>query len=109
MFVEFKGALAEQFVFQELVGCGRELWYYRKDKPTREVDFLLEDGARVVPIEVKSGSKTYAKSFGEFVREHGVTDAYKISQAAYRLRGEGSVDYVPLYMVEGLGKMLGEA
>ena len=93
LFIEFKGAMAEQLVFQELVASGWKPWYYRKDKPTREVDFLLESGSQIVPIEVKSGEKTYAKSFGEFIREHEIETAFKISQTEYRARKNGAVEY----------------
>lgn len=107
LFVEFKGAMAEQLVFQELVANGWKPWYYRKDKPTREVDFLLESGSQIVPIEVKSGEKTYAKSFGEFIREHEIETAFKISQAEYRARKNGAVKYWPMYLVEGLRGAIG--
>lgn len=99
LFTEFRGAMSEQYVFSELVATGHELWYYKKDKPTREVDFLIEKNSEVIPIEVKSGKKTYSVSFGEFIREHKIENAIKTSQAEYRSRGKGSVDYLPLYMI----------
>ncbi|MBQ9180898.1 ATP-binding protein [Candidatus Saccharibacteria bacterium] len=97
LFVEFRGAFTEQFVLQELKSAGYYPWYYKKDKPAREVDFLIEKDGGFIPIEVKSGEKTYSKSLGEFIREYGVENAVKLSQAVYRPREKGAVEYLPLY------------
>lgn len=102
LFVEFRGALSEQLVFSELTATGHTLWYYKKDKPTREVDFLIEKNAEIIPIEVKSGEKTYSSSLGEYLREYSSVRAIKISQADYRPRQNGSVEYLPLYMAESI-------
>ena len=102
MFKEFKGAMTEQLVFSELVAKKYVPYYYKKDKPTREVDFIIEKGGEVVAIEVKSGEKTYSKSLGEVIREYDINTAYKISQVKYRSRDKGAVEYLPLYLTDTL-------
>lgn len=102
LFTEFRGALAEQYVFSELTASGHNLWYYKKDKPTREVDFLIERENEIIPIEVKSGTKTYAKSFGDFIHENKTKYAIKTSLVEHRPVNKGSVEYLPLYMVESI-------
>lgn len=59
IFEEFNGLMAEQFVLQEL--SGQELFYWSNDA-TAEVDFVGQFGAKIVPIEVKSGENVHAKS-----------------------------------------------
>lgn len=102
LFEEFKGAMGEQYVFQELTASGQNTFFYKKDKPTREVDFLLENVAEVIPIEVKSGEKTYSKSFGEYIRQQKPDHAFKLSLVSYRTHNTGSVDYLPLYAASSL-------
>lgn len=97
LFTEFRGAMSEQLVFSELTAAGEHPYYYKKDKPTREVDFIIEKENEVVAIEVKSGEKTYSKSLGEAIRKYDIKTAYKLSQAKYRPRDKGAVEYRPLY------------
>ena len=60
---EFKGALAEQFIFQELIASGTEPFYYATDDSKSEIDFIIQtkDGS-VLPIEVKSGTSISSAS-----------------------------------------------
>ena len=98
LFIEFKGAMAEQFVMQELIAVKFHPFYYKKDKPSREVDFLLDLGHIILPIEVKSGEKTYSKSLGEYIMANNIQRAIKLSYKEYREHGKGSVDYIPIYL-----------
>ncbi|MBR2709663.1 ATP-binding protein [Candidatus Saccharibacteria bacterium] len=105
LFLEFKGAMAEQFVLQELVAAGYVPYYYHKDKPAREVDFLLDFGHTILPIEVKSGEKTYSASLGSYIREYSPEVAVKLSMNPYREHQTGTVDYVPLYLAGQVGDL----
>lgn len=102
MFIEFRGAMSEQLVFSELIAKQFQPYYYKKDKPIREVDFIIEKGPEIIAIEVKSGGKTYSKSLGEVIRQYDIHTAYKLSQVKYRARDKGSVEYRPLYLAEGV-------
>ena len=104
LFSEFNGAMAEQFVFQELVAAGQTPYYYRKDKPAREVDFLLDLGNEIIPIEVKAGTNTTSASLGAYLAENATKRAYKVSQREYRQHQTGCVDYLPLYLAGKIGK-----
>lgn len=63
LFVEFKGALTEQYVCQQLKTLADlELCYYTNDRGSCEVDFVVDTGGRVMPLEVKAETNLRAKS-----------------------------------------------
>ncbi|WP_317195098.1 ATP-binding protein [Algoriphagus oliviformis] len=62
LFTEFKGAMSEQFVLQELVAHGQTLFYWSADRGVAELDFVLQHGGKVVPVEVKAEENLKAKS-----------------------------------------------
>lgn len=63
IFQEFKGALAEQYVQQQLLAeCGLETYYWASEKSGSEIDFLIQNEMSIVPIEVKAEVNLQAKS-----------------------------------------------
>ena len=85
LFTEFKGALAEQFVCQELVAAGIEPYYYATDDSRAEIDFIVQDrDGRPLPIEVKSGTNTSSASLNAFLRKNPeISAAMKLSLLPY--------------------------
>ena len=97
VFTEFKGALTEQYVFQQL-HPHHDLYYYSKANSTLEIDFLLQDeDDNIVPIEVKAETNVKAKSLRMFAIEQKSTTAYRMSMNPYRK--EDWLINVPLYAV----------
>ncbi len=95
IFTEFKGALTEQYVLQQIVQK-YEPYYYSKASSTQEIDFLIQDDADdIVPIEVKAETNVKAKSLRQFVAEQKVKKAYRLSMNGYRQ--EEWLTNVPLY------------
>lgn len=81
---EFKGALAEQYVFQEMIAAGVQPYYYSKDDSRAELDFLVDTKDGPAPIEVKSGKALASKSFTAIMRENPkVVRGYKLSLLPY--------------------------
>ena len=100
IFTEFKGALTEQYVLQQLV-LRYEPYYYAKTNSTQEIDFLLQDEEdEIVPLEVKAETNVKAKSLRQFVADNRSKKAYRISMNDYQ-QGDW-VTNVPLYAVNGL-------
>lgn len=63
IFVEFKGALTEQYVHQQIISeTGYIPYYYAPEKSTVEIDFILQKGKNIVPVEVKAEENLRAKS-----------------------------------------------
>jgi predicted AAA+ superfamily ATPase len=71
VFVEFKGALTEQYVLQELL-CRQDIpvAYWEADGGTAEVDFVAQMGGLVVPIEVKAGVNLRARSLASYKQRY---------------------------------------
>ncbi len=102
-----QGAIAEQFVGQELaayssVGKFSNLTYWHREKrgSLAEVDYLLEHKGKVVPIEVKSNIQGGMKSMHSFLKERQCDLGIKISK--YPFSFDGTVKTIPLYAVEKL-------
>ena len=99
LFVEFKGALTEQYVCQQLktledIG----VYYYTNERSSCEVDFVLDTGEQVVPIEVKAETNLKAKSLKVYREKFAPTLSIRSSMADYK-QEEGLVN-LPLYAIE---------
>ena len=99
LFTEFKGALTEQFVYQELrLNEELQIKYHTFEKSKYEIDFLIQDEEdEIVPIEVKSGTNLHAYSFNVFCEKHKPKTAIRTSLANYRQ--EEWMTNVPLYII----------
>ena len=87
-----KGMIAEQFVAQHLAYLGNEtrgpeLFYWLREKGSQkgEIDFLLQQGTQIIPIEVKSSAAGHLKSLFYFVKEKKKEKAVKVSLAPYSI------------------------
>ena len=100
IFTEFKGALTEQYVMQQLV-LKYEPCYSAKAKSTQEIDFLIENEEdHVIPLEVKAETNVKAKSLRQFVLENNPALAYRISMNDYQV--DSWLVNLPLYAVNTL-------
>lgn len=98
MFVEFKGALTEQYVLQQLVtDPDIGIYYYTNDRGNCEIDFLIDDGDKVIPMEVKAELNLKAKSLKTYREKYLPEVAVRTSMADYK-ENDGLVD-MPLYMI----------
>lgn len=101
IFVEFKGALTEQFVLQELV-VETEFtpYYFATDTSTFEMDFMIQKGKNVVPVEVKAETNQQAKSLKAYCQKYGPEYAVRISMKNYQ--EEEWLTNLPLYAVSSI-------
>ena len=87
-FTEFKGALTEQYVMQELKSAGKiKLYYFATEKAAYEVDFLIQKKMSVIPIEVKAETNLKAKSLRYYYDKYSPEYAYRLSMADYIEQG----------------------
>jgi predicted AAA+ superfamily ATPase len=96
IFTEFKGALTEQFVMQQLrIESDRYIGYWTNERSTAEVDFIIQDEGEIIPVEVKSGENLHSKSFRLFCEKYKPGKAIRTSMAPYK--EEGWMTNIPLY------------
>lgn len=109
IFTEFKGALAEQYVQQELrASSEKELFYWSSNQSDVEIDFVFSSGAALIPIEVKAEINLRAKSLFTFCRKQQVKLAMRTSMAPFAVNtipGKTEDDNltlldIPLYAIE---------
>jgi len=82
IFVEFKGALTEQYVFQQIKNL--EPYYWSAKNSKGEVDFLVQVQEKVIPIEVKAEENLKSKSLKAFVEKYKLNTSIRISMSNYR-------------------------
>ena len=101
LFKEFKGALTEQYVLQELKTLkGIQCYYWTAERGTAEVDFVVDNGADVLPIEVKAEINLQAKSLKVFHEKYQPAKSIRTSMADYK--DEGWLVNLPLWAVENI-------
>lgn len=94
---DFKGGMTENYVCTQLVGSGFKLHFWRNEKGTKEVDFLLMQKGKIIPVEVKSGLNTKSDSLNEYVRLFKPEYSIRISEKNFGF--ENNIKSIPLYAV----------
>ena len=98
LFTQFKGALTEQFVLQQLRSIELDyIGYWTNEKSTTEVDFVIQHKGKIIPIEVKSGENLRAKSFKHFCSKYKPEVAIRTSLTDFKK--ESWMINVPLYII----------
>lgn len=98
IFVEFKGALTEQYVLQQLVSdTAYTPFYFGTEKSTFEQDFIIQKGKVVVPIEVKAETNIKSQSLKAFCDKYNPQMAVRFSAMKYV--DQGWMKNIPLYAV----------
>ena len=92
---QFKGPLTENFVLQQLRGQFKVEPHYYADK-TKEIDFVLQYGTDIIPIEVKAGEDKSAPSFKRYIQEKQPQYALRFSKRGY-MQNE-AITNLPLYL-----------
>ena len=92
---QFKGPLTENYLLQQLRGQFEVEPRYFSTKNS-EIDFVLQNGMEIIPVEVKGGEDKSAPSFKRYVSEHHPEYALRFSKRGYRKDGE--ITNIPLYL-----------
>lgn len=83
VFTEFKGAFTEQYVLQQLLALGLKPYYWSNTKTPSEIDFVIQDSQRVIPIEVKAEENVRARSLAQFIKDTPGLKGLRISMKGY--------------------------
>ena len=92
----YKGVIAENFVANQLVCNGFDLYYYRSNN-TSEVDFLLYTKDGIIPVEVKAGNATQSKSLKLYIEKYKPKYAIRISTKDFGYDPKTNIKSIPLY------------
>ena len=107
IFTEFKGALTEQYVLQQLVSeLGVTAYYYSTPNSRGEIDFLLQGDTSVIPLEVKAEENLKARSLRAFCEKYNPRFAVRSSMSDFR--EQEWMTNVPLYDLLYLANYLSE-
>ena len=99
IFTEFKGALTEQYVLQQLISeAGIVPYYYSAQNSRGEIDFLVQGRTSVIPIEVKAEENLRAKSLRAFCDKYNPDYAVRTSMSDYR--EQDWMTNIPLYNID---------
>jgi predicted AAA+ superfamily ATPase len=102
IFEEFKGALTEQYVLQQLLTIDDiAIHYWSAERSASEIDFLVQLQGAVIPIEVKAEENLQAKSLKVFCQKYAPVSAVRTSMSDYRK--EAWLTNIPLYAIGKLG------
>ena len=100
---QFKGPLTENFVLQQLCGQYDVAPHYYSDR-SGEIDFVIQYGTSIIPVEAKGGEDKSAPTFKKYVSEHQPEYAVRFSKRGYRK--DGYITNMPLYLARKMKELL---
>ena len=95
--VEFKGGMIENYVDNQLTINGLRTTFWRNEKGTKEVDFVVSLDGKLIPIEAKSGERVPSVSLNDYIKKFKPAYSIRISQRNFGF--ENGIMSVPLYAV----------
>lgn len=99
-FSEFKGALMENLVLQQLLASSWPMPRYWVSNGSAEVDFILQDGLDIIPFEIKSGNNIASKSLAVYIKKYHPGKSVIISENELSIKsGETIVFKIPAYLL----------
>ena len=102
----FNGAIAEQYVMQELITAGFKPYYWGRDRGEAEVDFVIQWRNEIVPVEVKSGIRKKSKSLDVYRQLYNPAHTVRTT---FRNFGSANGLYsIPLYMIGNIAEIIRE-
>ncbi|MCD8210252.1 MAG: ATP-binding protein [Prevotella sp.] len=105
VFKEVKGAFTENFVMQQLVNRWRKdlgIYYFKKENSLVEIDFLVQVGEKVIPMEVKAEENVRSKSLKTFITNEYPEKKFRGLRCSMKgYINQGWMENIPLYAVGG--------
>ena len=106
LYTEFRGAMTENYVLTELIRSAADTLYYWNSGNTAEVDFVLQQGVEIVPIEVKSQKSIKSRSLAEYRKKYN--PAYAVKTSMVPELSISTLLNIPLFMIHTLPKWISE-
>ena len=100
---QFKGPLTENYILQQLHGQYEVAPHYYSER-NGEIDFVIQYGTSIIPVEAKGGEDKSAPTFKKYVSEHKPEYAIRFSKRGYRK--DGYITNLPLYLARKMKELL---
>ena len=100
VFIEYKGAFAEQYVLQQLVCQNVKPYYWSSEKTPSEIDFVIQKDNKIIPIEVKAEVNVKARSLRQFITNNPELKAVRFSMLGYA--EQDWMTNIPLYYISAI-------
>ena len=104
IFKEYKGALAENYILQSLVANGVNCSHYWASGNKAEVEFIVQRGLEVIPVEVKSGTSVMGRSLIEYNKRY--SPCLRIRYSMLNLKRDDSFINIPLFLADRTEKLI---
>lgn len=104
IFNEYRGRIAENFVLQQFISMNIFPVYYWTSGNLAELDFVILSGNKILPVEVKSGLNTRAKSLKIYREKYSPYKAIRFSML--NLKEDASLLNIPLYLIHRLPDLI---
>lgn len=110
LFVEFKGALSENYILEALVNQFEVVpRYWSQVNPSYEVDFIIQRENEIIPIEVKAETNVRAKSLKKYKEKYGDKVKLRVRFSLDNLRLDGDLLNIPIFMADYTDRLIGIA
>lgn len=96
-FSEYKGAFTELFVLTQMMPRNIPVYYYSANDSRVELDFIIQKGSEIIPVEVKAEVNVRSKSLRVYIDKHPELKGLRLSMLPYK--DQGWMVNVPLYAV----------
>lgn len=106
IYKEFRGAMTENYVLNELVKSATDTLYYWSSGNMAEVDFVLQQGAEIIPVEVKSEKSVKSRSLAEYRKKYN--PAYAVRTSMVPELTKATLLNIPLFMIHSLPRWIPE-
>jgi len=104
LFIEFKGALSENFVLQSLINLFEVKPRYWVSQGKAEVDFILQNGVDIIPVEVKSSANAASKSLAEYDKRYN--PQIRVRYSLNNLKKDNNLLNIPIFLSDWTKKIL---
>ncbi|MBN1622811.1 MAG: ATP-binding protein [Clostridia bacterium] len=105
LFREFKGALTEQYVLQQFKTLKHlDVYYWTNERGSAEIDFLVDTGEKIIPIEVKAETNLKAKSLKSYYDKFNPSISVRTAMLDYK-KEEWLIN-IPLWAIEVIGNKI---
>lgn len=94
---DFKGGLCENYVHVGLTQSGIKSYFWRNDKGTKEVDFIIDIDNKLIPLEVKSGENVKSDSLNDYINIYKPQYSIRVSEKNFGF--ENNIKSIPLYAI----------